>query len=401
MKSRQRPRSAFQRPETAARVLRVAETWSGAPRMEACRSIRRGIGGDRRKHASGGIARTFVEVKVTPPSRARCEHDSVRRFDRRRPLRRGCPGRDPVVLVARSRQGGRAAGSLLPRRGGARRPPGGRRAARHSADDPRDIAQRLAILLGETPRPPAPRREIPDEDLIAFAGGKPPSDAVALWDWVKPHILRSPRPAPDAAALARLHGFRAFARDVVGMEPQDYQAAVAYCMLSHRSAVFVLGRQIGKDWIAALFATWESVVRPNARTLVVSEAQRQSDLLAERAMAFIARSAEVFDSVAVSTRERLRFRNGSEVYFLPSTGAIRGLTEVTRCIVNEARGVPDEAYEAVTPMLARLNGSLCLFSTPMGRAGKLFEFYQNPAFAAMQLPSSVNVYLDRAFLEAE
>ena len=153
--------------------------------------------------------------------------------------------------------------------------------------------------------------------------------------------------------------------------------------------------------LAALFVVWESIVRPNSRNLVVSEAQRQSDLLAERAMAFVARSAEAFDSVAESSRERVRFRNGSEAYFLPSTGAIRGLTEVTRAIVNEARGVPDEAYEAVTPMLSRLAGSLCVFSTPMGRAGKLYAFYQDPAFAAMQLPSSANVYLDRAFLEAE
>src|SRR5436305_757764 len=179
-----------------------------------------------------------------------------------------------------------------------------------------------------------------------------------------------------------------------------FDTAIANLLLAFRSSVLVLGRQTGKDWLAALFVVWESIVRPNSRILVVSEAQRQSDLLAERAMSFVARSAEAFDSVAESSRERVRFRNGSEAYFLPSTGAIRGLTEVTRAIVNEARGVPDEAYEAVTPMLARLNGSLCVFSTPMGRAGKLFEFYQNPGFAAMQLPSHVNRTLDKAFLEA-
>ena len=223
----------------------------------------------------------------------------------------------------------------------------------------------------------------------------------ALWERVRPHVLRHPLTAPDPAALAKLHGLLAFAHELVAVEPQDYQAAIAYLLLAFRSSVFVLGRQTGKDWLAALFVVWESIVRPNSRILVVSEAQRQSDLLAERAMSFVARSAEAFDSVAESSRERVRFRNGSEAYFLPSTGAIRGLTEVTRAIVNEARGVPDEAYEAVTPMLSRLAGSLCVFSTPMGRAGKLYAFYQDPAFAAMQLPSSVNVYLDRAFLEAE
>lgn len=288
---------------------------------------------------------------------------------------------------------------------GVRRPPvspEGRSRATRKPPRPDDIATRLAMLLGQEPRPVAPRREIPDEDLLRYAGERTPPEATEpLWERVRPHILRHPLPAHDGASLAKLHGFLAFAHEMIGVEPQDYQAAMAYLMLAHRSSVFVMGRQVGKDYVAGLFVAWESIVRPNSRILVVSEAQRQSDMLAERTMAFLARSAEAFDSVAESNRERMRFTNGSEVYFLPSTGAIRGLTEVTRAIVNEARGVPDESYEAITPMLARLNGSLCVFSTPMGMQGKLFEFYSNPTFAAMQLPSSVNRFLDAAFLEAE
>lgn len=50
-----------------------------------------------------------------------------------------------------------------------------------------DIATRLAVLLGEAVRPPAPRRHIPDEDLLRYAGERtPPEAAAALWDWIKP-----------------------------------------------------------------------------------------------------------------------------------------------------------------------------------------------------------------------
>lgn len=279
----------------------------------------------------------------------------------------------------------------------------------HKPTAPEDIASRLAVLLGLQPRTAAPRRTIPDADLLRYAGDERAySDATFVewglpWDSIASCISRIPSldEPTDAIACRRLLGFNAFAREVIEVEPQVYQLAVGFVLLASKNAVFVLGRQSGKDWTAGLFCTWEALVSPNSRILIISEAQRQSDLLAERVMAFIARSPECFDAVTESTRERLRFTNGSELYFLPSTGAIRGLTEVTRVIANEARGIPDESFEAVSPMLARLNGSMSLFSTPMGRQGKLYEFYSNPAFAVMQLPSSVNRYLSPDFLESE
>ena len=53
------------------------------------------------------------------------------------------------------------------------------------------------------------------------------------------------------------------------------------------------------------------------------------------------------------------------------------------------------AYACVVAAVA------CVFSTPLGMQGKFFEFYTNPSFAAMQLPSSINRYLSADFLEAE
>src|SRR6266511_2412090 len=69
---------------------------------------------------------------------------------------------------------------------GLKRPlPGTNRPPRKSRLKEADIATRLAVLLGETPRPPTPRRDIPDEDLLRYAGERtPPEATAALWDWV-------------------------------------------------------------------------------------------------------------------------------------------------------------------------------------------------------------------------
>ena len=59
----------------AARVLGVARVWRTARGTEKALSIRQGIEGDRRKYASGGIARTLYKTKVPPWSCARYERD--------------------------------------------------------------------------------------------------------------------------------------------------------------------------------------------------------------------------------------------------------------------------------------------------------------------------------------
>lgn len=269
----------------------------------------------------------------------------------------------------------------------------------------KDIARRRAVLLGLEPRPVAPRRTIPDEDLMRYGGESLAPEAIAGacdWDSVASCIERVSGidEATDEDASRKVAGFLAFGRELIGVEPQPHQIAMAYLMLASRNVVSIIGRQGGKDWLIGLLLVWESVAWPNRRSVIVSEAQRQSDWLCkESVMNHIARSPEVFDCVARPGMECLSFLNQSEIYFLPSTGAIRGLTSVTRAIVNEALNVPDESYPALEPMLARLHGSLSLFSTPGGRVGKLWEYYNNPMFSTMRLPSSVNTYLPHQHLE--
>src|SRR5207253_7098300 len=74
---------------------------------------------------------------------------------------------------------------------GLKRPsPRERRAPRKPRVKEADMATRLAVLLGETARPPTPRRDIPDEDLLRYAGERtPPEAAAGLWDWINPYVL--------------------------------------------------------------------------------------------------------------------------------------------------------------------------------------------------------------------
>ena len=55
---------------------------------------------------------------------------------------------------------------------GVRRParPGGNSRLPRALRPREDIAARLAVLLGQRPRPPSPRRAIPDSDLFRYAG---------------------------------------------------------------------------------------------------------------------------------------------------------------------------------------------------------------------------------------
>lgn len=162
-----------------------------------------------------------------------------------------------------------------------------------------------------------------------------------------------------------------------------------------------MGRQSGKDFTTSCFVLWKCITESNRRVLLVSAAQRQSDLLFNRILSFIAQSNELFDSVDKSNMEILKFKNNSEVHNLPSTTFIRGFSSVTDIFVNEAaHGVDDETiYSVLTPMLAIMNGNLVLLSSPAGMSGALWNAFNDPLYARMRLPSGANKYVSKEWLE--
>ncbi len=98
-------------------------------------------------------------------------------------------------------------------------------------------------------------------------------------------------------------GVDQFCKDVLGVELQDYQLEMVDLMLNRKRCVFVLGRQTGKDFCVSCFTLWLSITKPNQKILLVSAAQRQSDLLFNRVIQFIASSNKLFDSVSKSNME--------------------------------------------------------------------------------------------------
>lgn len=192
-----------------------------------------------------------------------------------------------------------------------------------------------------------------------------------------------------------------FCKEVLHVELQDYQLDCIDKMLKHKRFVGILGRQSGKDFLLSCFVVWQSIINSNSKILLVSASQRASDLLYNRILGFIGQSNELFDSVDRSNMEKCLLKNNSEVWSLPATGLIRGFTEVTHIITNEAHEIPDDTFSAVEPMLAVKNGYLYIFSTPRGCIGRLWVAFNDPLFSKVQLPSTVNKHIPEDYFELQ
>jgi hypothetical protein len=240
----------------------------------------------------------------------------------------------------------------------------------HKSISEADLATRIRWLKGEQLEIERPKEVFSDDQIKRWLSGK------------------------DGCDL--------FCREVLKVELLPYQLEMIDKMINHRRCVFVFGRQAGKDFTIACFVVWQSICNSNQRTLLVSAAQRQSDLLFERILRYIGGSNELLGSIDRSNMEVCRFKNNSEIWSLPATGQIRGYTEVTHVILNEvAHGIPEETLAAVEPMLARKNGLLVLISTPLGCEGTLWNAFNNPIYAKIQLPSTVNPYLSKEWFESQ
>jgi hypothetical protein len=281
-----------------------------------------------------------------------------------------------------------------------------------------DMATRLRVLLGEKVRPTIQRHFFSDEELLRFAGkGLDPQAEEDLRGRVEEYLTTPLSPVGGVGGLeargstndsngsnpwARLQGLDLFCKEVIGLELMDHQIAMAYCCLASKRALCLAGRQSGKDYTQAALALWEAVVQPNSRIVMVSGAQRQSDALMEKILSFAARNEKLYDSILKSSLETCRLTNGSFIKALPATGLIRGET-ATRVLVNEARDIlnDEETFSAVEPMLLTTDGTMGIFSTPLGKTGRLWEAFNNPLYLKTRIPSRVSKYATKKHLERQ
>ncbi len=266
-----------------------------------------------------------------------------------------------------------------------------------------DIANRIRKLKGESIEVEVPKKSFSDEELLRFVGkGFAPQKTGVLKRKIWNYVFQNNRRIKWDRNIARLVlGCDLFCKEIIGEKLQNYQLAMVYLMLKGKRTVFVMGRQIGKDFSISIFSIWAGITNSNYKQLIVSNSQRASDELFNRILSFIARSDELFNSVEESNKEKLMLKNNSVIYPLPATGQIRGFTQVDRAYCNEvAHGFPDDTVESVLePMLAVKDGFMVLMSTPLGTEGILYESFNSPLHLKLQLPSECNKYIPKNFLE--
>ena len=176
-------------------------------------------------------------------------------------------------------------------------------------------------------------------------------------------------------ARAEIPGAVEFARERLGFEPDERQAAV----LQSRAKRGILNctRQWGKSTVAGIKAIYQAWTRPGSLVVVASPTDRQS---AE----FVRKTSEFMTRLGARPRgdgknaTSLLLPNGSRIVGLPGTeGTIRGFSAVSLLVIDEAARVPDKVYKALRPMLAVADGDLWLLSTPCGKRGFFYENWEH------------------------
>lgn len=134
-------------------------------------------------------------------------------------------------------------------------------------------------------------------------------------------------------------------------------------------------RQGGKSTVAGLVGSREAVCEAGSTVLVVSRAQRQSQLLFRKILDVFWR-LDLGDWMAPDAESRLHLElpNGSQIAALPgSEETVRGFSAVNLLLIDEAARVPDDLHSALRPMLATSQGRELDMSTPWGRRGWWYE----------------------------
>jgi len=203
-------------------------------------------------------------------------------------------------------------------------------------------------------------------------------------------------------------GYITFAKEVLGVILQDYQIEIIEKVLNSKRTCIVAGRGVGKSFTIAIICLYIAVTRSNQRILIISPAQRQSDLLYNQILKFIGSNDELFNSVSKSNAEVCNFTNNSEIFPLPATTFIRGFQRVDFIFCDESAYFmnPDDTFASIEPMLSIKNdkgeyGTLVAVGSPAGKSGILWNCFNNPLYAKMQIPSNMNQYVSTEWIEAQ
>jgi hypothetical protein len=156
----------------------------------------------------------------------------------------------------------------------------------------------------------------------------------------------------------------------LGLEPDPWQIEVLDG--GYQRLLLNCCRQAGKSTTVAMLAVVEAVFQPFTKVLIVSRSHRQSMEVFRIITDFFRRMGSPLKER--ETQQELELSNYSRIVSLPCREeTIRGYSDITLLIMDEAARVPDDLYRAVRPMLAVSNGRMICLSTPYGKRGFYYD----------------------------
>lgn len=162
-------------------------------------------------------------------------------------------------------------------------------------------------------------------------------------------------------------------------------------------------RQWGKSTVTALKALYRVETRPESLVLIATPSSRQSGEFLHKVEKML-RRAGVTPKGDGYNEMSLQFPNGSRIVGLPGVeGTVRGFSEVSMMLIDEASRVEDSMYYALRPMLGVGKGDLWLMSTPFRKRGFFFEIWEHgePEWFKLKASAEENPRVDAAFLAEE
>lgn len=171
-----------------------------------------------------------------------------------------------------------------------------------------------------------------------------------------------------------------FFRQIVGIQPTEYQKELVKLFLENQFVAARWCRQSGKSWIIAALLLWYAITHPDSYIGVLGPSWRQAKLIIRRISQFVKKlpPGMVFNPLKTS----VRFTNGSIIEAFPNNpDTVRG-PSLTCVYVDEFSFVQndEELYDAILFTLGTTNGKFICTSTPWSTNSIFYKIFNDPAY---------------------
>jgi hypothetical protein len=186
----------------------------------------------------------------------------------------------------------------------------------------------------------------------------------------------------------------------LGLVPDPWQVEVLEA--DHPRLLLNCARQSGKSTVVAALALYQAVFSPGTKVLLLSRTHRQSTELFRIVTGFYRQMGSPMQERM--TQQELELQNTSRVVCLPCReDTIRGYSDISILVIDEAARVPDDLYRAVRPMLAVSRGRLICLSTPYGKRGFFHDCWSRGGddWHRIEVPAERVSRISAEFLEQE